>query len=283
MWNPFKSKTRTYHKVSIKRERVNTSLECKADGTSKYCGTDKPLKPIIARAGGKTQLANRIIKEMKPHKVYDEPFLGGGAVFLRKPKAEKNYINDKDKDVIAVFKTFKNKVGFEKCNMMPSKARFDRIKNKIKKSACDVAYLNKLSFGSNNKHYAESKVTRKTKDLGISYQNNHTEDYKEKMDNTTITSQDFKQTMKKSDSTKTVHFLDPPYFGSDKMYKERGVTPKEVCDTAKKMKGQVIITYNDVPEVRNSCKSLHIKKISSRYALNNKDGIKNSKELLITN
>jgi DNA adenine methylase len=261
----------------------NTSLECKVDGTSKYCGKDKSLRPMIARAGGKTQLADKIISKMKNHKIYDEPFVGGGAVFLKKPKAEKSFINDKDKDVIAVFKTFKGGVGFQHCNMTPSKQKFDKIKNKKTKSPCDVAYLNKLSFGAGGTNYGgEKKYHHKSKTVGIKYQNAHINDYKDKLKNTNVTSQDFKETMKKADSKETVHFLDPPYFGADSMYKEKGVTPKEVCDFAKKMKGQVIITYNNVPEVRKNCsKGFEVSKISSRYTLGAESNNKQSKELLI--
>jgi len=87
--------------------------------------------------------------------------------------------------------------------------------------------------------------------------------------------------MKKADSKKTVHFLDPPYYEQDSMYKERGVTPKDVCDMARKMKGQVIITYNDHPEVRKSCRGMKQRKISSRYTLSSNSNNKKSKELLI--
>lgn len=220
---------------------------------------------------------------MKDHEVYNEPFVGGGAVFLKKPLAKKNYINDKDTDVIAVYKAFKNKVGFQKCDMTPSKTQFDRIKEKSNKSACDVAYLNKLSFGASGTSYGgEKKYHHKSKDVGITYQKAHKEDYKEKLKNTTITSQDFRKAIAKTKNIKSgVTFMDPPYFGSDKMYKERGVTPQEVCDVAKKMKGQVLITYNDVPEVRKSCKGLRMEKISSRYTLGSDSNNKKSKELLI--
>lgn len=271
----------------FKRERVKdlrSGSVCTLDGKS-YCKKgDKPLRPIIARAGGKSQLADKIISKMNSHEIYNEPFVGGGAVFLKKPLAKKNYINDKDKDVITVYKSFKNKVGFQKCNMIPSKRKFDRIKNKKNKNACDVAYLNKLSFGSKMGTFYKKRFPINKKDLGISYQNAHKDDYKEKLEKANITSQDFKQVMKKADSKKTVHFLDPPYYGKASIsanYKEKGVTPKEVCDTAKKMNGQVLITYNDHPEVRKQCKGLKKHKISSRYALNNFDGIKKSKELLI--
>lgn len=256
---------------------------CSLDGKH-YCGSDKPLKPIVARAGGKSQLANKIIAKMKPHDTYVEPFVGGGAVFLKKAKAKKNVINDKDKDVMKVYKKFKDGQGFSKCDMTPSKAKFDRVKKKSNKSTCDVAYLNKLSFGAGGTHFGGKKKYRtKRKDVGITYQNNHKEDYKEKLKNTSVTAQDFASVMKKNDSTKTVHFLDPPYYKSDGMYKERGVTPKQVCDVAKKMKGQVIITYNDHPEVRKACSGLKKQKISSRYTLGATSNNKASKELLITN
>lgn len=56
---------------------------CKLDGKSFCKHNDKPLRPIIARAGGKSQLADKIISKMKPHRVYDEPFIGGGQFFLK--------------------------------------------------------------------------------------------------------------------------------------------------------------------------------------------------------
>lgn len=259
---------------------------CVIDGKHFCTLGDKPLRPPIARPGGKSQLADKIIDKMKPHKVYVEPFVGGGAVFLKKPLAEKNVINDKDTDVATVFKSFKEGEGFNKCDMTPSKERFDRIKNKPNKNACGVAYLNKLSFGSHMKTIGKKFINEsqyERDDVGIEYQKKHKVDYQKKLKNTKIENKDFKEVMKQTDSKDTLHFLDPPYFESDKMYKEKGVTPKEVCDIAKQMKGQVIITYNDHPEVRNKCSGLKMEKISSRYTFGADSNNKQSKELLITN
>lgn len=279
MFNFFSSpKPRRHH--TIKRADPKS---CKLDGKS-YCKAgDNKLQPPIARAGGKRQLADKIISKMKPHKIYDEPFVGGGAVFYKKPLAEKSYINDKDKDIVKVHKSFKEGRGFNQCDMKPSKAKFDRIKGKSNKSACDVAYLNKLSFGSGMTSFADKKFSgRGTKETGITYQKAHQEEYKEKLKNTSVTSSDFKEVMKKSDSKETVHFLDPPYVKGSEIYKEKGVTPQEVCDTAKKMKGQVIITYDNHPDVRKACKGLKMSKISSRFTLGADSNNKKSSELLIT-
>ena len=263
--------------------KVKVGDKCKLDGLSRCNPNDKALKPIIARPGGKTQLADRIIKKMRPHRVYNEPFVGGGAVFLKKPLAQKNYINDKDKDVIKTYKAFKNSSGFNKCDLTPSRRRFNRIKVKVHKSACDVAYLNKLSFGSGGKAYGgEKKFNRRRSDIGIKYQKAHKNEYKEKLKNTTITSEDFRKAMKRADSKETVHFLDPPYVKGSEIYKEKGVTPKEVCDTARQMKGQVILTYDNNPEVRKHCsKGFKMQKVSTRYTLSANSNNKASKELLM--
>ena len=259
---------------------------CKVDGKNFCEHNDKPLRPIIARAGGKSQIADKIINDAPKHRTYCEPFVGGGAVYLKKPLAEKNVINDKDKDVIVVYKSFKNGEGFIRCDMTPSKKKFDKIKNKKNKNACDVAYLNKLSFGSSgnnigNKFIEEKKY--KNKDTGTKYQNAHKEEYREKLKRTKVENKDFRKVMKENDSKETFHYLDPPYYEQDSMYKERGVTPEEVCGTAKKMKGKVMISYNDHPEVRKSCSHMKIKKVETRYVLASNSNNKKGRELLITN
>jgi DNA adenine methylase len=46
------------------------------------------MKTPITYYGGKQQLSGRIIPLIPEHTLYCEPFLGGGAVFFRKPKSQ---------------------------------------------------------------------------------------------------------------------------------------------------------------------------------------------------
>lgn len=257
---------------------------CTIDG-KQFCKVgDKPLNPVIAYPSGKRKLAKQIIKKSPKHKIYTEPFAGGAAVFFQKPLAQKNIINDKNKDLATFYKGVKES-GFSKCDMTPSKEKFDRIKNKTNKTDCDVLFLNKWSFASAMKHYAPEKHELKTKDAGIKICSKKEGDYKQKLKNTTITNQDFKKTMEKHDSKDTFHYLDPPYVKGGQIYKEHKITPKEVCEVVKKMKGKVILSYDNSPEVRKACKGLKFKKIDHSYILNKQKtgGIKPVKELLITN
>lgn len=45
------------------------------------------MRTPITYYGGKQRMADTIISMMPAHKLYCEPFFGGGAVFFRKPKA----------------------------------------------------------------------------------------------------------------------------------------------------------------------------------------------------
>jgi DNA adenine methylase len=215
---------------------------CPIDGKH-YCKDgDKPLKAPIAYLGGKSKLANKIIDKIPEHEVYVEPFIGGGSVYYKKPLAKKNVIGDKDKDIVKIHQTLKNNPNtIKSCDMTLSTDKFNRIKNKSDKSACNVFYLNKLSYGAmmsspvtcsnpKNKESCERRWKR-NKDKGMKYQKVHVDDYKEKLKNTTILNQDYKAVMKKYDSPKTLHYLDPPYVVGGKSYKVHGVTPEEVCYT----------------------------------------------------
>jgi len=224
-------------------------------------------------------------------------FVGGGSVFFHKPLAQENVINDKDRDVIVVYKAFKNKAGFMKCDMKGSENKYDRIKNKKKKNACDVAYLNKWSFASNTngKGYVLAKNKKKKlkqygkrfrpndKDFGIKYQKAHKNDYNQKLKNTKLLNQDFLKVVKKyAKKSSDFVYADPPYVGSDNLYKEKGVTPKEVCNEAKKSKAKWMISYNDHPEVRKFCNKIKMSKVSTKHRLSSTSE-KLGKELLITN
>ena len=62
------------------------------------------MKTPITYYGGKQRLAARIIKAMPPHRLYCEPFFGGGAVFFAKPPSEVEVINDANGEVVNFYR-----------------------------------------------------------------------------------------------------------------------------------------------------------------------------------
>ena len=59
---------------------------------------------ILIWVGGKHSLGPWIIGKMAPHKRYIEVFMGGGNIFLQKPLATVNVVNDLNSDLINMYK-----------------------------------------------------------------------------------------------------------------------------------------------------------------------------------
>ena len=62
------------------------------------------MKALLKYPGAKNRLASWIVSHIPPHKVYCEPFLGSGAVFLNKEPAYNEILNDIDDDIYNFFK-----------------------------------------------------------------------------------------------------------------------------------------------------------------------------------
>ena len=62
------------------------------------------MKTLLKYPGAKNRLAPWIVSHIPPHKVYCEPFLGSGAVFLNKEPAYNEILNDIDNDIYNFFK-----------------------------------------------------------------------------------------------------------------------------------------------------------------------------------
>lgn len=62
------------------------------------------MKPLLKYPGAKNRLAPWIVSHIPSHKVYCEPFLGSGAVFLNKEPAYNEILNDLDYDIYNFFK-----------------------------------------------------------------------------------------------------------------------------------------------------------------------------------
>jgi len=250
-------------------------INCGFEKNKKLKQCKERPKPLIPYFEGKQRVADKIISKFPDHKTFVEPFAGGGAVYWKNTIADKFVVNDKNKDVCTLYKTAKNNPGnLKKCDLNNmNKEKFDRLKNKSNKSACEVIKLHKHGFSGSPRNYLEKNRT---------FKNHMTEEQSKKLKKTTVLCQDYKKVMEKYDSKNTLHYLDPPYVKAGKEYISHGVTPKEVCDVAKKMKGKVVISYDDCSEVKKSCKGLKFRKIKFPYSSSFGKN-KEATELLITN
>ena len=246
-------------------------------------------------------MAKRLIKGFPQHENYVEPFVGGGAVFFAKPLAPgKNVIGDFDRWVTDFYADVR-RGALRKCDEGFVKSRSLFKRSQKNKSACHKVALSSLSFHGGRKTYIAENTTAKAGT--VMYQNRllRHKDYQKKLRKSYVINRGFEKTMKKFDSTKTLHFLDPPwpveysehfYKGGRihklseayKKYKGTAFDPFHVAKVSKSMKGHVVVIINDAPIVRKAfCKdkaAFKCKKIG--VATNTGHGFANRPNLLIT-
>ncbi len=66
------------------------------------------MKTPITYYGGKQTLLKYLLPLIPAHRLYCEPFFGGGAVFFAKPKSEVEVINDINGEIVNFFKILKS-------------------------------------------------------------------------------------------------------------------------------------------------------------------------------
>tara|TARA_R110000868_G_scaffold340580_3_gene601255 strand:+ start:599 stop:1450 length:852 start_codon:yes stop_codon:yes gene_type:complete len=226
------------------------------------CGVDDdPGRPIFCRVGSKYLLRNQIVPLIPAHKKYVEPFAGSSAIFFAKPKAEKNVLNDLDPITIRGLNLIKNapldmEAYPDAKTINEHKALWVRPpKTTGQKIAKQIVHTCSGFSGhpvSVPKHiYRGPSIRTKVRHIG---------EFKEKLKDVKITSQDYAKVVSANDGKDTFFFLDPPYENTDKSFgyaESKSFDFERLAEVLKRIKGNFLMTINDSPRIRELFKAFN--------------------------
>jgi DNA adenine methylase len=217
------------------------------------------IKTPISYYGGKQTLVSKILPLIPDHKIYTEPFLGGGAVFWAKKPSPVECINDMNNSIVAFYRVIKSDFAILRKLVLetPSSRKIHNetefILNNTEhfsdiKIAWAVWVQCNMSFSSNmmaGYGYAVQKNshTKKIFNKKKSFKKALTD----RLELVDIECNDALKIITSRDTADTFHYVDPPYYNSN-MGHYGGYTEqdfKNLLSVLSEIKGKFLLSsYN---------------------------------------
>jgi DNA adenine methylase len=255
-------------------------------------------KPVAPYIGGKRNLAKRLcaIIDAHDHITYAEPFVGMGGIFLRrKRKPRSEFINDYSQDVYNLFRilqehyvAFLDLLRFQ----ITTQAGFERLMKVDPETLTDLQraarflYVQRVAFGGIVNRRTFGIATERPARFNLTTLETDLEALHERLSGVTVMCQGYEAFIKRVDRPTTLFYLDPPYFGSESDYGKDAFSRDDfanLADILKAIKGQFILSINDVPDIRALFDWAEIVPVRVTYTLAGGDKSKSAGELLISN
>lgn len=251
-------------------------------------------KPILPWMGGKRRLAKQILPLFKPHTAYVEPFCGGAALFFMKEPAKVEVINDVNGELVNLYRVVKHHLDeflrqfrwalvSRQEYLWQQKANPETLTD-IQRAA-RFFYLQKLAFGAKVVGQSFGTATTAPPRLNLLRLEEDLSDAHLRLSRTTIERLDWQECIRRYDRPGTLFYLDPPYWGTAGYGVDFGMEQYEqMAKVALEAKGQVVISVNDIPEMRRVFSGLIIQSTEIRYTVGgNKNPSNAAVELIISN
>lgn len=237
--------------------------------------------PFLRYIGGKQAIAKELLKWVPPHNIYCEPFLGSGAFFFKKHKAESNLLNDFNGDLVNLFLQVRDNLYSmlqwiwltplsEEMHRRIFKTYNSETWEKLSplKRACGYYYMLQLAYNE-----SVGNIGNPSYKISKGHQKWNQEICQEifmcskKLNNVIITRRSYVDLVNydKLNTENTFWYFDPPYtMAGDKGYYKHNFLPShhhEFMTMVKRLNGKIMISYDDHPMIREIFKDFNILKV----------------------
>jgi len=219
-----------------------------------------PTVPVISWPGNKRLLAKQIVPLIPEHRCYVEPFGGSLAVLLAKPRSKMEVVNDLNEELINFYRCVRFHLDemLRELEWVPN-ARQEFVDFLEQQGLTDIQRAvrwfirNKFSFGGLGGHFATSTKSSGGVMSSREARIDRLRELNRRLDRVLVENLPWQKCLERYDGEGIFFFLDPPYF-SGYQYDVQTWTAEDhqtLRDRIFALQGEWILTYDDVPEVRD--------------------------------
>ena len=249
--------------------------------------------PVIPWIGGKRRLANHILPLVPAHTCYVEPFCGAAAIFFLKPASHTEVLNDINGDLVNLYRVLKHHLEelvrqFKWA--LTSRQVWEWNKMTRPETLTDIQraarfyYLQKLAFGGkvSGQNFGTSatappklNLLRLEEDMSQAHM---------RLQACTVEHLGWADCVERYDRPGALFYCDPPYWQTEGYGVEFGFDEyRRMAALAKAIKGKMIISLNNHPDIRKVFAGLPMSTLAINYTLAGSNRPAARKELIIKN
>lgn len=249
--------------------------------------------PIVPWIGGKRRLAKHILPLFPAHTCYVEPFCGAAALYFLKEPSKVEVINDINGELVNLYRVVKHHLEefvrqFKWA--LVSRQIYKWLQDTPEETLTDIQraarfyYLQKQAFGGKVAEHTFGISTTSAPRFNLLRIEEELSMAHLRLSRTLVEHMDWAACIRRYDRPHTLFYCDPPYWGTEGYGVEFGFENYEfMAELAKTIKGKMIISVNDIPEMRAAFQGMGLHSVDINYNLKAHGKGTPRKELIITN
>lgn len=251
-------------------------------------------RPILPWIGGKRRLAKHLLPLFPAHECYVEPFCGAAALFFMKPPVRAEILNDINGDLINLYRVIQHHLEEFVRQFrwaLVSRQIWDWLVGTPPATLTDIQravrffYLQKTGFGGKVDGRTFGTSTTSGPRLNLLRIEEELSQAHLRLSNATIEHLAWDECVKRYDRPHTLFYCDPPYWGTEGYGVAFGLEQYDrLAELAYTIKGRMVISVNDIPEMRAAFKGLRTETLDISYTVGGAGRrTSKSRELVIMN
>lgn len=251
------------------------------------------VNPLVPWIGGKRRLAKHLLPLFPEHSCYVEPFCGAAALFFMKEPAKTEVLNDINGDLVSLYRVVKNHLDEFVRQFrfsLASRQIYDWMNATPVEPLTDIQraarffYLQKLGFGGKVDGRTFGTATTAPPRLNLLRLEEDLSAAHLRLHRTYIEHLPWDECIRRYDRPHTLFYCDPPYWGTEGYGVGFGLDQYDkMADLARSIAGKMVISVNDIPEMRQAFAGLTMETVGITYTVGGSGRGGDRRELIIRN